>query len=465
MRLFWLACGCGLLTTWLGACRAPDREVLDEAAVVAAIEERPDEVARVLAETLDESGLSVVWSAWPAISPAHREAAVAHAPAVRAARRELSARRWEVASSGRPGAVGLEAGFEDAGAPGDAAVGLSFDLIGLIGAEPRMAARALASSRVHEAVGSLESSVWQAAHEADRRVVRAAAASWRVEVLEELLARVRMDRSRLEGLVLVDGSSRGVVSRARSVLLEVEISLEQAQKELASARAALAVAVGRHADDQLVTGVGRGTLERVQTDLLATSVQGEPQSLLTRHPALRRARLAHALAEARLRVAAASRWPELRLGPTFDFARSDSLPGALLEIACPWPGSVDGEIEAARERRRAARERLEDAWLSWIATRDAAGKRLARDRRLVREVAPASDAASATAFRVASARLRVDRQGVGAWADALEARLAGALAPVEAALAAAEAAIDLREAGGLPVGAAAPPMARGQRDE
>jgi outer membrane protein TolC len=432
----------------LGACSAPAERPLEPDAIAASIELRrdtPEELARALelaglaplsieppsAEDLADPERSAFWHA----------AAWAWSPEARSARRALAAARARAQSAGAPGPLGVKAETDDAGdLERMSRVELMFDVVGLLGLGPSAAARALADAETRAAQAALEDAVWRSHYDIDAARTRLAASRAALATLRALADEADEARARIEILSRHGRLEGGAL--AASELARRGVDRRVAQLELEESRAAeeLAVLAGLPPGAPALAAPDSPTLDQ----LAARAAPEEPQpvELLERMPELRMAWLDYAVAESRLREAAAARWPELQIGPSLVWEEGDFLLGLLAEAGLPWPGSLEGEIAAASEEREAARERIEDGLLAARAALAGARERADVARRRMELQASVSAEHSARLWSAARARFEVDSEALMGWSSALVMRAESleelAAARAELALAALE---------------------------
>lgn len=412
----------------LAACSAPPERPLEPRDVAASIELRRDTPAE-LARALELAGLAPLSvepptaedMADPERAAFWHAAAWAWSPEARGARRTLAAARARAQSAGAPGPLGVKAESDDASDPERLTrLEVTFDVVGLFGLGPSAAARALADVEARAAQAALEDAVWRSHFEIDAARARLAASRAALETLRALAgeadaadARIEIlsQRGRLEGgaLAAAELARRGIDRR----VAELELEESRAAEELA-------VRAGLPPDAPALAAPSSRTLEQ----LTARAAPQEPdaEELLERMPELRMALLEYAVAEARLREAAAARWPELRLGPSLLWEEGDFLLGVLAETGIPWPGSLDGELAAASEEREAARERVEDGLLAARAALAGARERADVARRRLEHQANVSEEQSARLWTAARARFEVDSETLMGWSSALVMR-------------------------------------------
>jgi outer membrane protein TolC len=411
------------------ACSAPaTRSVTDaEIAELASRRSSLEDVAAAL-ELADLGALAVPVPGAPrALEPDLPEfwhaCAFAWNPELRRARRELLALRAAVRGSGAPGALMLDVEHMDlSDSDADLELMATVDLLGLLGVGPAPAQRALARAEDRSALAELESAVWRIRFEVDRARVRFASARATEIVLEALLQHASEDLPRIEVLARSGWIGSAMEQAAYAAVHRIEHAQSAARQDSARARAELARICGLDPTHEAFERMGGGVVDRFRAGEIRWR-DPAPTDLLASLPELRSAKLELAVAEAELRRVARERWPSLRIGPKVIVMRDDTNVGGLLGIEIPFPGSVEGRVEAARQRREAAREALEDALV-------AARTRIAETRELLAEAlerleehAPELDTAVARMFVAAQAGFRVDPEGLTAWTLALGERV------------------------------------------
>lgn len=417
-----------LLSLTVGACRAPQPAPLDHESLALAVTSR-DASTDELRSALELAGLQPLAIEQPSADalrdPSRAEfwhaCAWAWSPATRAARRRWEAARARAGSAGMPGPIRGAAEVRDLGDPGaNTRVMFTFDLIGILGLGPAASARVLADAESREALSGLEEAMWAARFDVDRARVRLATARG-VEARLDALAEDAGDALvRIEVLERNGRLSAGALARARIALQRLDDRRAAAASEVARAREDLATAAGLAPDAAALAAPGVDTLAAwpADADADADAVPTEAE-LLERVPRLRGLLLDYAIAEARLRDVAAQRWPDLGLGPHLFWGDPDFLVGAVAAAGIPWPGSLDGEIEAARVEREAARERVEDELLAVRTAHAAAREReVAARERLERGARPAAEE-SARLLVATRARFAVDAGALESWSHAV----------------------------------------------
>jgi hypothetical protein len=446
------------------ACAAPAPAPLDDAALSADASRRattPDELAAAL-ELAATAPLGLPRPAAPAsVDGASvdfwRASAFAYDADVRAARRAYSA---AAARAGRAGAAepimfeGDRVGF---GAPErDAELAATFDLLGVLGIGRSAAARALADAESAAALGELEAAVVRARFRVERARAALAAARAARGALRDLVADDVADRTRRERLAAAGRYAPSDLAFAVNVAAAVDRERADLDAEESALRAELAVAAGlppAHPALDRVDGAASTEAVAAARAYAATEPTATDDAALLRDlPELRTRKLAYAVAEARLRAAAAEGTPALRVGPKFRVMPDDVLPGGMLALELPWPGTVDGEVAAALVERDAARDAVVDALLR--AQNAAAAARASLAAALIAaDRAAASERAAEEELRARRAQFRADVDPMNLertsmaferCATARRARFAADAALARAALDRAEAEGDLR---------------------
>jgi outer membrane protein TolC len=448
-----------LLIGGLAACANPSPHPLRPEDITARVAQRAvsDEELRHALILVDPVPLGLVGGVDAALADPSLDAfwharALAFEPTVRQARRRLLAARATARTAGFPGPLDADAGVRDMG-DGDLEkdVGATLDLLGLLGLGPAAADRELAMAATDLASGELETHARTALFAVDRARLRLAAARERRRRLADHLVEAQAGSRRLELLFDRGRLGDGLIGRARAVV--ATLAAEERQLSRATARAAedLAQSAGTTPDDPaLAIPASLAISDTAPADDAAPVDAPAPERLLDLLPDLRTARLTYAVAEARLRAAVAAQWPQIRIGPSLRVVPDMLLPGGSVSVQVPWPGSLEGVIDAAVEEREAAREAVEDALARSLAVEDA--RRL--ERTLAWEVffdhaRPAAEG-SAAAWRSARGRLDVEEgiEVVETWLESLMVRSRGVNALVDAAEAGLMADLDWREAAG-----------------
>lgn len=350
-------------------------------------------------------------------------------------------------AAGQPGPLRLGAEALDlAGAGWQADVRQTFDLLGVLGLGRSAAAWRLADARARRALGEVEQALWRARFAVDRARVRVAAARARRATLGPLLAEVGTGNRRIAILAQRGWIPEGPVHTARAMTERLRRRLTIESAVLADALAQLSAAAGVPPGTAALAQVSPATLDRFAP---AAPLVPAPSAteLLTTHPDLRVRLLEYAVAEARVRRAAAEAWPEIGLGPRLRI-EPDVLLGGVLGISLPWPGTVASRVRQALAQRDAERVRAEDALVRAQAAVARTRARLLAARRTLEEHGPAIESGTRSAWRAARARFGVDAGTLPAWNDSLERRIDGAVAAIDAREQAILALIDYLEAVG-----------------
>jgi outer membrane protein TolC len=321
----------------------------------------------------------------------------------------------------------------------------TFDLLGILGVGRQAAALELAHAEERAALGALEKAVWEAEFRVDRARVRVAAARAREEAADALLKDSASDFARIDILTRRGRVPASEAQWAWAVVHMVEHAMSAARTARAEEEAELAVAAGIPPSHPAIAEVAPETIEQF---LPGMQLPAEPagEELLARVPELRALHLDYAVAEAELRREAAEQWPMIGLGPKVALGADNTLAGGILSVELPFPGSVDGRIAAAVQKRSATREAVEDALLGSLAAIRAHRRVLREGREVLESHARIADIASANMWRAARARFRADPMTLEGWSFALEHRIEPMIGMIEAREALALAALDLREA-------------------
>jgi Outer membrane efflux protein len=446
--------GRALLPFFLLGCAAPARAPIDRDALAESAFERGRSI-EVVQRALELSRLEPLALEAPALSgPLDPDSAsfwhacaYAYDPDTRAARQRLLAARARTGSSGAPGPIGVDVENQDfAGPQRETEVMITFDLLGLLGTGRAAAARELAEGEARAALAELGAAIWRARFRVDRARARAASIAIELERLEALRAEAAQDEPRLAILAERGWLPPADLAMGRASLAGIDRAIALLQVDRADARAELGAAAGLPPDAPVIAAVSARTLAQLPS---APPAQLPPaRELLSRLPDLRSAELGYAIAEARLRVAAAETWPEIGLGPKIVFVPDDTLPGGILTLSVPFPGSQSGRVEAALHERELARQALEDQLLG--AAREVARRheRLAELTTAWHDQSVALDAAAENVWRASRARFRADAGALERWSFALEKRIEPLQSVVTAELQVILAALDLEEACG-----------------
>ncbi len=424
----------------LTCCASADSRPLDSRAVVETVTARSAVEPAVLQAAIDSYDLEPLGLDRDALmaglddprSDAYWHArALAWGAGVRPAFGEWRAALARARGAGSPDGVRIGYGIDDFDDSSlENQVSATIDVIRLLGLGPADAEEDAAKSRVALTLGHLEETLWQAVFAVDRARVRLDAARRREQTIAHLLAAARKDGRRIELLAARGRVAPGLVGRVEAVLARLERERTEMAAAAVRAEAVLAQAAG------LVPGALALSASPAPDAMPGCPTVGDvqPEELLDRVPALRSARQAYALEEARVRVACASWWPGLRVGPRVKIRPDDFLTGGIVSLDLPWPSAVRAEVDAAKERRTAAREALEDALASTWADVDGYRREAMLAQEIERRDVEPMAQGSARAWRGARARLSV-LEGLDAlelWLDALQLRANGAVAAIDA---------------------------------
>jgi outer membrane protein TolC len=401
----------------LAACLAPQAQPLDIAAASAAVRARGTD-AELLRQELER----IAWRSpnlpRPRLEPASQApdldapdywqaCAVLWNGEVRAARLRLAASLAALESAGAP--QGSELNAEVFSEAGDSAGQMSwtFDVLGWLGSGRSRAARALASSEVRAASVELEQALWAARFRVERARARASDAWTQIKYLRQHLGSAQPALARGQALFEQGRLSEGGRAVLRMAHWAEEHALHLREQALAAATAELADACGLEIENPALAAVSETTLDRQLQSARPVELPGL-ETLAERVPQVRRARLEHAVAEARLRAAAAETWPELRLGPALEFGPGDTLVGGMLSLPLPHARRLRGAVEAAVEQRAAARAAFEESLRAARARAAEAQRRLQLAREALEQHVQPRETESAVAWRSAQAAFETD---------------------------------------------------------
>lgn len=429
-----------VVSSLFSACAAPDPTPLSSRAVVEAVRLRSEVDPAILRAALDAYDLTPLGldreSLLAGLDDPSTDAywhgrALTWGAGVRTALRMWRASELRARGAGTPDAVRLRYGIDDFDESSmQNEVSATVDVIRLLGLGPASPERDAAKTRAALALGRLEETLWSAAFAVDRARVTVEAARQREQAFIDLLTEAREGQRRIEMLGARGRIPAAVVGRAKAVIATLERRRSDIAATVSRAEEMLARATGLPPDAPAI-GLRAAPTLRI-TKSRADSVR--PDELLDRVPALRTARHAYALAEARVRVEYSSWWPALRVGPRLKIRPDNFLTGGVLSLDLPWPAAVRAEVDAALERRTAARERVEDALAATMAAAERFRQEMLVARQIERRDVESIRSGSARAWRGARARLSVEEtQGaLELWFDALGLRATGAVAAIDA---------------------------------
>lgn len=364
----------------------------------------------------------------------------------RAARREVLAAAEATQAAGAPGPVqvGITDHTFDADAPLVEAM-VTFDLLGLLGTGPAAAQRAVADAELLLALARYQQVLWRGRARVRTARLALAGVRARLRVLEDLRASADPGLLRIAILEEHGRVSSDLAAGSRAMVARLDRMLSAARVEEAQALRELALASGLPVEAPEHAAVGPEVLAAAEWGaggLQATAPEAD-------HPDLRSRALAYALAEARVRAVAARAWPGIALGPHLGAPEGDLDPlqwGGVLRLNLPWPSAWRGDLAAAAQRREAAREAYEDAFLALEAEAGRAFVRHAQLAERLEATTPRLDAGTAAVWEATCAAFLVAQRDARAWIDALERRMAAATATVEDAVALATAAVEVEVA-------------------
>jgi outer membrane protein TolC len=357
---------------------------------------------------------------------------------------------WHAAQARRDGAglprdVSLAANTVDVAEPDrQTAVSVAFDVLGILGLGRSAAAARLADADVRHALAAVETEVWRARFAVDRARVRVAASRTRQAALAELTQQVTKDRTRIDILSDRGWVPEGSVQTTRALMARLGRTVENTRAATARARATLASIAGLPADAPALDLVTTATLGGFAPNTTPPS-PSTPRALFEQRPDLRAALLRYAISEAHVRVAAARSWPEVGLGSRLQLSPDQLLTGGILSVTLPWPGAVDAAVRRAVAVRNAERARVEQAFVDAHAEITARAVVLTTAQATVTQHGPSIETATRAAWRAIRAKFTADPKELSTWNDALERRLAGVLAHIDAREAAILAWLDLTE--------------------
>jgi outer membrane protein TolC len=384
-------------------------------------------------------------------------------PGVRQARRKVELKRALARGAGTVPSIGLGADHVRNRGDYETEAMATIDLLALLGLGPAQAARELARIEVCEALADLEAAVWAANYRWQRAYSRLAAALERKDLIAAIFKEADEDSARIK--TLEEGGrgapaefawARAGVARVEEARLKSVIEAELAQEELSVAtglppgQPALARAVEVVAREKVSRYVEPSMHEPWSHDAVT-----DPAMLLAHLPRLRAAKLRYAIAEAKVRSAAADSWPGIEIGPKLTIVPDDVLTGGIVDLTIPLPAAARSRVCAALVERSAARDAVEDELVAALARHHSL---LARKRALseVRYKVRARRDAAVEMWQAARARFRSDESALSGWVLSLEMRLEAALDAIATAESMAILDADLGEASGPWRGAANP---------
>jgi len=411
-----------------------------------------DDVARAL-ELADLGPLAIALPPAPGeLRPDMEEfwhaAAYAWNSELRALRREVRAARAERGSAGQPLPIQGQGMLLDLSDPSaEIEFQAMVDVLGLLGVGPSAAASALADEQARAALASFEERAWSLRFEVDRARVELAAAKSLETALAALYGECAEVLPRIEVLAARGWIGRGMTEGALSALHMLEHHQSLARLEENRARANLATLCGLDPAHPAFDAMQSGVIDRFHPEDVELT---DPQdaALLATLPTLRAARLELAVAEAELVRMARERWPMLGIGPRLMVRPDERLVGGMLGFSVPFPGALEGAILAARERRDAAWEALEDELVRARARLESTAREFAESVELAEEHAPLADRSVARMLFAAQAEFLADPERLERWSFAVGERMDSLMALVRARAELVRAWLDCEEARG-----------------
>jgi len=375
-------------------------------------------------------------------------AAYAWNPQLRALRREVRAARAERGSAGQPLPIQGQGMLLDLGDPSaEVEFQAMVDVLGLLGVGPSAAASELADEAARAALSSFEARAWSLRFEVDRARVELAAAKSLETALAALHGECAQLLPRIELLAARGWIGRGMAEGAVSALHMLEHHQSLARIEENRARADLAALCGLSPAHPAIEALQSGVIDRFRPEE-ASLTDPQDAALLASLPRLRAARLELAVAEAELVRMARERWPMLGIGPRIMVRPDERLVGGMLGFSVPFPGALEGTILAARERRDAAFEALEDELVAARARLESTAREFAESVELAQEHAPMADTAMARMLVAAQAEFLADPERLERWSFAVGERMDSLMALVRARADLVRAWLDCEEARG-----------------
>jgi outer membrane protein TolC len=421
------------------SCATPRRAPLCDADVAASVAGRAATVAdlETALALADLTTLAVPRPTAATMDPASQDfwwtCAYLYEPGVRQARRRLEARRALAKGAGTVQSIDVTVEHVANSSDRETEAMGTIDLLALFGLGPAAAAKELARAEVCEALADLEAAVWAARFRVMRARIRLAAALERERAATALAKDASEDDARIKTL---DEGGRGVPAElawARTGIERIREAGARARLDAARALEDLAVASGLPPDHPALQGELALGLEDVHrssgTWLPASST--DAHHLLVTSPGLRLLRFRYAVAEARVRGAAAATWPMIGIGPKGVFLPDDFLGGGILDLSIPLPAATRAALCAAIVERTAAREALEDELVRVLARNHSLNRQMIT---LQEDVRPRSfdrrDAADRM-WRAAREQFRANEAALNGWILALEMRLEAAMSAIE----------------------------------
>ncbi len=375
-------------------------------------------------------------------------AAYAWNPELRAMRREVRAARAERGSAGQPLPIQGQGMLLDLSDPSaEVEFQAMVDVLGLLGVGPSAAASELAEAQARAALANLEARAWSLRFAVDRARVELAAAKSLETALAALYGECAEVLPRIELLAARGWISRGMTEGAQSALHMLEHHQSLARIEANRARADLAALCGLDPAHPALDAMQSGVIDRFHPEDAELSDPPDADLLRTL-PALRSGRLELAVAEAELVRMARERWPMLGIGPRIMVRPDERLVGGMLGFSVPFPGALEGAILAARERRDAAWEALEDELVIARARLESTAREFEESIELAEEHATLTDSSMARMLVATQAEFLANPERLERWSFAVGERMDSLMALVRARAELVRAWIDCEEARG-----------------
>ncbi|MBI5431440.1 MAG: hypothetical protein HZA52_01280 [Planctomycetes bacterium] len=381
---------------------------------------------------------------------------------VREARRRFLGARAFVDSAGAPQPITVQADSIAGEGERESELKATLDVLGLFGLGPARAAKALASQEARLAFAQYESRVFNAWIDVDRARVELGAKRRLLAALDALAAEQEPLARRREILANAGFVPPGSTDLARTAETMLATERSNLRADVTLAREALALAAGLPIDAQALDADTEGMLDALnEQEPVAAPAAAE---LWDARPEVRAMRVRCALAEAKLDLVLADRFPDLRVGVKSMFTPETVLAGPMLEAALAWPGARDGRIEAAHQECEEMREAVEAELLAALARARTAADVWSELRRLHHADLELLDRESRAGWTAARARFLNDPEALEDAARMLGERAKALRMVHEHDGALALAALEFRRAAGAAPRAHAAPRASGASD-
>jgi outer membrane protein TolC len=396
----WLALSCaGLLSGCAPRAYAPLELATDATSEYAARSPSSPALAAFVASSGYERG-------WPPQEWNLTEltlVALYFSPEIRVARAQADVARSEIAPAADVAPLGvaphLERHSREAAGDGPWSLGIALDLPWV--SRARRAARTQRAVALSEAAElEVARAVWRARAQSRDRLVDLVDSRERLGVLEAALQARRDLRGLVARRVEAGMMSALELSREDAALAEVESASVTERARLREMQVAAARAIG----------IPPETFERmtIAADALSGRVEETRSAAALREAALRnrldvyqRLRL-FAAADAEVKIAVASQYPELTVSPGYFWDQGDSVWSLAAAIAVPPATRARAAIRQAEARRELAAQRFLEVQLQVIGETQQAAARVASAQSLSQTAARQSEAARAQLARMQS---------------------------------------------------------------